>query len=416
MPNSKQNTVTKSKGFAHLVLILVVIATVLVGTGSWVYLKSKQESPVLGTNTTDPDRLYVINDTRICNAFNIMGGSTQNLTFHQSLQAILDSLNNYRNEPTSVLINRVGPWCQHEAHPAGSMPFAYNLFYKFIDRYAEYGGARYRQSSTGRWGTPTCKSPMPRKYPRPEDIGVSCSAFSLRANPGDPYFDYYRGMFTQNSGQTVCTLKTHAFPPSVGAPTIINTFLNDEPEYLGNYFNDSSNSDLYSLRLKQLKHLVYSAQERNINPYIVMGLWATESGFSNRASCFASNGSNPNPYPVTVRAYGRPDSQGLYPIISLRVRGMEVKRWTVNGTLQNYTHYVDTTDTSQIKVHFVNDNGPRDLYVEHMYLAGTYYSASDPKTYSVGSWTTGATVNPCGGGKKQTNWLVCNGYFWFNAP
>ncbi len=412
LPNRlKHNSLVS--GFAPILLILILVFVVVLGFVGIILFSQQKSDTVLGTNTTDPDRLYVINDTRVCNAFNIRSVTNYaNLTFDQSLQIALNTLDNNRNLETSVLVNRYGPWCDNEAHPAGNLPFAYNLFYQFIDQYAEFGAARYKVNSNGTWSTTTCRTPQPKKYPRPEDVGVACNAMTLRAAPGDPYFDYYRGMFTRVPGS--CTLKTHDFPSGVAASTVIDTFVNDDPDYLDNYFNDQSNFDLYNLRRKQLKHLVYSAKERNINPYLVMGLWATESGFSNRPSCYGNGGPSTELYQAVIRAYGTPDpTNQTYPIMVLKVRGLEVKRWTVTGTSQNYSAHIDTTDTAQIRVHFINDNGPRNLYVRHLKLAGRYYLTTDEDTYSTGTWTAD---NFCGGGKKRLPWLHCNGYFWFNAP
>jgi hypothetical protein len=218
-----------------------------------------------------------------CNAFNIMGpDGLLNIGFEESLERALNTLNRDvaidgdgdGKVDTSVLVNRYGPWCQTEAFPGHPSPFGYNLT-KFIDDYAVSGAGRQASCEND--------SDRPPRTPRPEDVGVACSAFSVHSDPGDPYFDYYRGALNGDR----CPLLTNRWPSGVSEQQVIDSVANaNMPQGLISMGDSTSNPALYAIRQVQLPLVVAKARERNINPYLIIGIWGTESGWSNRPSCY----------------------------------------------------------------------------------------------------------------------------------
>ncbi len=407
-----RNNVAHQSGIAHIFL-LGIFAILSISLAS-IYFYSRhasQQKIVLGSNTEEY-RHFVEGDTRVCNAFNIrVGENYATLTFHQSLNIAIATILNYANEESSVLVNRYGPWCDNEAHPAGPQPFARNLM-SVVDRYSMFGAGRYRVLGSGNWSAFRCKAPLPPALPREGDVGVHCSAFTVHANPGDPYFDYYRGVLTKKPG--ACTFKTHGYPYVAHPDRIISEFIKDNPKYSGNIFNDAeSNPELFALRRMHLEHLVWSAYERNVNPYLLIGIWATESGWSSNPSCYesTSTGATPPPsIPFNVWAKGTPNN-GIYPIMVLKVKDVEVARWSVNGTLSPYSTLISTRNPQDITIHFVNDSGVRDLNVDFIQIDGYVYHSNAKNVYGVGVWRSGVG---CSSGFFETEWLQCAGYFRYD--
>ena len=66
----------------------------------------------------------------------------------------------------------------------------------------------------------------------------------------------------------------------------------------------------------------------------------------------------------------------------------------------------------QVKVAFVNDDGPRNLYVDKIVVGGVIYETEAPTTYSTGTWSSGTG---CDDDYKQSEGLGCNGYFQYSV-
>lgn len=212
-----------------------------------------------------------------CNAFNIMGpDGLLDIGFEESLERALNTLNRDADLATSLLVNHYGPWCQTEAYPGHPSPFGYNLT-KFIDDYAVSGA--------GRGASCENDADRPPRSPRPEDVGVQCTAFSVHSDPGDPYFDYYRGALNADR----CPLITNRWPSGVSEQEVLDSVANaNMPQGLVS-MGDTSNAALYAARQAQLPLVVSKARQKNINPYLIIGIWGTESGWSNRPSCYNTN-------------------------------------------------------------------------------------------------------------------------------
>lgn len=116
---------------------------------------------------------------------------------------------------------------------------------------------------------------------------------------------------------------------------------------------------------------------------------------------------------VTIRARGTL-AGGAYPVMELRKLGTKLASWSVDNTMRDYTAELPASTTlKDITVNFVNDyydpvaKQDRNLEVDYLKLGSTVYQSESPNTFSVGTWGGGS----CAAGKKQSQWLHCNGYF-----
>ena len=140
-----------------------------------------------------------------------------------------------------------------------------------------------------------------------------------------------------------------------------------------------------------------------------------------------SGDSSPPPPPTPP-----PPPPGVSSVITIRARGVNnngatqmrllhkdvaKKTWNVTNNMANYTFTInENVVADDVKVAFINDNGPRDLVVDYMKIGSTVYQTESPSTYSEGSW---GPTNGCGGGNKQSETLACTGFFRYsssNAP
>ncbi len=194
----------------------------------------------------------------VCNAFNCFADGV--VDFTSSAECAARALNSHisLNKGTWYVVDRYGPYCHNEV---SGMPFARNLV-DFIDKYAP--------STMGR----SCKA-LPPKTARPGDSNAACPAYSpsepLR-NPNNPIFDYYRGALV------TCGLTTLRWPSGVTAAGLKTTLTTQNPNYWGTSLNQAPAG--------QLDIVLRVAEKYSINPYLLIGIWGTESSFSvGKPSC-----------------------------------------------------------------------------------------------------------------------------------
>ena len=88
----------------------------------------------------------------------------------------------------------------------------------------------------------------------------------------------------------------------------------------------------------------------------------------------------------------------------------------LNRLFQSFNYYGPFTEgltASRIKVAFVNDDGPRNLYVDKIIIGLVEeYETEAVTTYSTGTWSS---PNGCDDGYKQSEILHCDGYFQYGA-
>lgn len=200
-----------------------------------------------------------------CNPFNCFAPYVND--FDSSLQCAANSIP--VNKPTWYWVDKYGPYCDNETK---GLPFAYNLFANFYDKYVPSGAAR------------TCNE-LPPNTPRPSDSGIACPSQTNPARqPGDPAFDYYRDALVQ------CPI-----PPNQQYWTNQNS-LGYSPEELADYMF-SLNITYLGISLSNtdraaLIQVLEMAKAKNINPWILVGIWGTESAWNQIGSCSNSNGNN----------------------------------------------------------------------------------------------------------------------------
>jgi hypothetical protein len=132
----------------------------------------------------------------------------------------------------------------------------------------------------------------------------------------------------------------------------------------------------------------------------------------------------PLPTPTTgsiikIYAAGTP-ANGVYPTMQLILGGRVVKTFTnVTGAARGFSEYTYTIPVpvkitpDQVRVSFTNDlyrgvGNDRNLIVDRINIDGVNYQSEGNTVYSTGTWTN---ANGCSAGRRQTEWLVCNGYF-----
>ncbi len=189
-----------------------------------------------------------------CNEFNC--GLGTNNDFASSLQCIT-SLGYLRGD-TDKAVDIYGPFCDNETYKSGVLPFGHNLM-QFYDSYLKPG------TTGGR----VC-SELPPDQARPEDIGMACPTFSIRY--GTEAYNYYRGALIR------CPI-----PEDQRGWTSANSFGRD-PVDLADYLMNTLNVNYNGLYLKntpksKVVAVLTQAKQQNINPFIILGIWGTESWF-----------------------------------------------------------------------------------------------------------------------------------------
>lgn len=176
-------------------------------------------------------------------------------TFGQSLQCVTSI--GYFHGTMDEWIDRYGPFCDNETRRP-TLPFAYN-FARFYDKYL----------APGTPGGRTCGE-LPPSEGRDEDVGMACPAFGERV--GTPEYEYYRGALSRCS---IPVEQTYWTPQ--------NSF-GMEPEELANYLVDTLDLNYNGMYLRntpreKVVRVLLEARAKNKNPFIVLGIWGTESWF-----------------------------------------------------------------------------------------------------------------------------------------
>jgi hypothetical protein len=124
---------------------------------------------------------------------------------------------------------------------------------------------------------------------------------------------------------------------------------------------------------------------------------------------------------IKIYAAGTP-ADGGYPTMQLVLNGRVAKTFTNiqgNPLTRSFIEFSFTVPVNVkvapnlVRVNYTNDlykgsGNDRNLVVDKINIDGVDYQSERPTTYSTGSWDS---VNGCKPGTKQTEWLVCNGYF-----
>lgn len=153
------------------------------------------------------------------------------------------------------------------------------------------------------------------------------------------------------------------------------------------------------------------------------GCGYTYNGCSGEFEIVASSNTTelgPTEKQITISAkgiFGGTTSQA-WPQLELRIKNSQgvyqpVYKFTINSaTYKNFT-YTHTTalNAGQVRLAFVNDNGPRDVWVDYIKIGNTVYQTEASTTYSTGTWNS--NTGNCDAYYPQSEALHCNGEFHY---
>jgi lysophospholipase L1-like esterase len=225
-----------------------------------------------------------------CNEFNCDPNNPARGNFNDSLECAANTLANdvRAGKALSLVLDEYGPYCHNEtlmitcefadgkrkdnctAQEAATatkvystMPFANN----FMKLYNEYVPTAAR-----------CNS-IPPRTPRMEDIGKTCrdfgSDFRSQSNMG---WKYYRSMLDSCGADK---LTWAAGSHGLSAEELTDKIINETIYKLNDQFWISFKAGSVGTAVPRDKVLavVKAAEKRNLNPYLLIGTWATESWF-----------------------------------------------------------------------------------------------------------------------------------------
>lgn len=226
-------------------------------------------APEASGPSTDPYGTYTITipgnpqEPGQCNEFNCFAAGVE--TFEDSLACAAATLrtgiNNSGGE-TWYTVDRYGPYCDNETRHS---PFGYNLF-NFIDLYAESPYAR-----------PLDCQEVPPNTLMAGTEGMECPAQGdpIR-EPGHPAFNYYRGALV------TCPIDTSW---TRGAVTTLYDQIcgGEDIYYSGTHLNSPYNCD--GGVNSRVYRVLEAASNQDVNPWLLLGIWATESHWGFYGSC-----------------------------------------------------------------------------------------------------------------------------------
>ena len=118
--------------------------------------------------------------------------------------------------------------------------------------------------------------------------------------------------------------------------------------------------------------------------------------------------STPASTQIDARVFGSTGSER----IELRINGETVLATTIDRGWQMVQHTMATATTiTDAELHFVNDDGPRDVRVDYLDVDGAHFESEDPSTRAAGLWISGR----CTAGASNSEWLRCNGSFRYDV-
>lgn len=219
-----------------------------------------------------------------CNPFNCFRAGV--VDFSTSLECAAGTIKSNLTQPTWHWFDRYGPYCDTETYstprqtPVSEggtphiMPFG-NNYWSFYDTYLTPGGTGGR--SCGEL-PPSDEEIVANTAHYPGDIGMACEAQGdPMREPGHAAFDYYRGALVDcplSQSNTTYAAGSFGRAPADLAVYLVNTL---NVNYQGRFLSGANPAEL--LQLLEI------AQLMDINPFILLGLWGTESWFGQSGGC-----------------------------------------------------------------------------------------------------------------------------------
>jgi len=227
-----------------------------------------------------------------CNPFNCFRAGV--VDFATSLECAANTIKSNLTQPTWYWFDRYGPYCDNETYtlpkqtPVSEggrpyiMPFGYN-FWHFFDAYMKPGQSGGRSCGTL---PPSASEIRDNTQHYPTDMGMACPGQgSPPREPGHPAFDYYRGALVDcplTQPNTTYAAGSFGKDPAALAEYLVNTL---KVNYQGRYLSGANPAEL--LQLLEI------AQLMDINPFILLGLWGTESWFGQNGGCSVTGSPGP---------------------------------------------------------------------------------------------------------------------------
>lgn len=217
-----------------------------------------------------------------CNEFNCFARPTDTFNparFKDSVACAANTLSNdiASGKNLAKILDEYGPFCDNETRGSKSdgsttMAFAYNLLYNFYAKYKNLGSACDAKNSI-----------------RQQDIGLTCSDYEQDRTKYDESYNYYR------SGLNACIAQNQlgwtSQNSSFGSFSGVNKELGADQNALRNgSLSDfaqalqDGNVNIYGYSLKntpkaKIVEVLLESYVKNVNPWLLLGVWATESNF-----------------------------------------------------------------------------------------------------------------------------------------
>ncbi|RMD77779.1 hypothetical protein D6810_00010 [Candidatus Dojkabacteria bacterium] len=232
-----------------------------------------------------------------CNEFNCGLGSKSNDIFKNSLNCATNTISNNIGRGLSLgrVVDKYGPFWDNEirgikgSNTNTSMPFGYRLIVDFYDKYKPPGTP----------GGRSCADAPPEKV-RQSDIGLTpdqlkkitekdFASWTYKNPEGKQAYDYYRGALDKcGLGNNVrWTKESSSFGSFEGLSR--NEGISDEnlKSQLRRLVDELVRKDVNYRGIAYLKNVpkekilavLVESYKKNVNPFLVMGVWATESWF-----------------------------------------------------------------------------------------------------------------------------------------
>ena len=233
----------------------------------------------LGSDITDP-----LPGGSRCNEFNC-GLFLGYNTFSEGLDCAARTLSSDKSRGFAQMIEKYGPWCDNETFGTSAnnrpLPFGYNLFANFYDLYADVNRS-CSLAPPSRDAILAAHDPSSPTY-NPEldgDWDIICPNIDNDPDgirkPGHPSYDYYRGplesctlSLSQLGWQNRDISNLYDQICGVSAANIVYPIFGQ----LNTSYNCGGGT---SSRVYQV---LDAAREQNVNPWLLLGIWATESAW-----------------------------------------------------------------------------------------------------------------------------------------
>lgn len=218
----------------------------------------------------------------MCNEFNCFARATNTFNpnrFKDSLTCAANTLSNdiIAGKDLAKILDEYGPFCDNETRGAKadgstSMAFSYNLLYNFYAKYKPLGQG--------------CDA---KNKVREQDVGLRCDVFEKDPAKYQEAYNYYRSglnacISKDQLGWTVQNSSIGNFPGIAKQTGADQKALRNGPLLQFAEALQAGNVNIYGITLaktpkEKIVEVLLEAYVKNVNPWLLLGVWATESNF-----------------------------------------------------------------------------------------------------------------------------------------